>query len=230
MGDASISKSVSRRSRILVALIGALAISLVLTASALANAFTQVYNSYRKTGHVAPCTFSEQTLRQANGQVPPDIEQYAPDFPAALQAALQARARGACGGPSGASPSSAAASSTGTPAPPSGGGAAAGPSVPSTPGAAPASGPSAATEAGHSVLPLTLASHSSSGSGGVPAAIIALAVLAGLLALALGVYGLARWRGWDPPWLRYLSHSFSEAGFHAEATWAEFADWVRLGR
>src|SRR5258708_30713872 len=58
--------------------------------------FEQTYNAYRHSGRVPPCQFSVDTLRKAKSEVPPDIEQYAPDFPAALDAALQARALGAC--------------------------------------------------------------------------------------------------------------------------------------
>src|SRR5437879_2641978 len=48
---------------------------------------------------------------------------------------------------------------------------------------------------------LAVAGHTHGGGGGAPAPIIALAVLGALLALATGIYGLARWRGWDPPWV-----------------------------
>lgn len=212
---------------ILLALLGVLAISVVLCAVALANAFSNVYDAYRNSGRIDPCRFSEQVLRQARDQVPPDIMQYAPDFPAALDAALQARARGACGPKGTAAPA---------PAP-----AAAPPSAPSGPSAAvpvahtaPAATAPTATPAppavAQSLAPaLPVASRTRTG-GGAPAAVIALALVAAILALASGIYGLARWRGWNPPWLQYLSHAFAEAGFHAEATWAEFTDWVRLGR
>ena len=212
----------SRRSQIVVALLGALVLGLVLAAAASANAFSQVYDSYRNSGRIDPCKFSEGVLNQAKSQVPPDIEQYAPDFPAALDAALQARARGACA-PRGSS-TAAAVVPAAPPAAPSGGSPASGPAGP------PAHAPVATAATVSPTAYLAVSGHLHGGGGGAPAPIIALAVLGGLLAIAAGIYGVARWRGWDPPWVQYLSHAFSEAGFHAEATWAEFADWVRLGR
>jgi hypothetical protein len=214
----------SRCYRIVLTLLAVLATGLVLAAVALGSAFSQVYNSYRKHGHIAPCTFSEAVLNQAKAQVPPDIDQYAPDFPAALDAALQARAQGACA-KTGSGATAAPVAPTATP-----------PSPPAASAATAAAAPSAATtpvptnSATAAPAALAVAGHASGGGGGTPAAIIALAVLAGLLAVAAGIWGLARWRGWDPPWVRYVSHAFSEAGVRTEATWAEFSDWVRLGR
>jgi hypothetical protein len=221
----------SRRYRIVLALLAVFATSLILTAAALGNAFSQVYNSYRKTGHVAPCTFSEAVLNQAKAQVPPDIDQYAPDFPAALDAALQARAQGACAKSAGRAATAApVAPTTATPPPAAGASAAPAAAGAATAAAATTPVPTTAATAASAPSALAVAGHARGGGGGAPAAIIALAVLAGLLAVAAGIWGLARWRGWDPPWVQYVSHAVSEAGVQAEATWAEFSDWVRLGR
>jgi hypothetical protein len=59
---------------------------------------------------------------------------------------------------------------------------------------------------------------------------LALAILAALLALGCFVWGLSRWLALEPRWTLSLMHSFDEAGFRASATWAEFADWTRIGR
>lgn len=67
-------------------------------------------------------------------------------------------------------------------------------------------------------------------ASGTPAAVIALAVIAVLLVLAAAVWGFARWRGSEPAWWQSLRHTFVEAGWHAEAAWADFADWLRFGR
>jgi hypothetical protein len=67
---------------------------------------------------------------------------------------------------------------------------------------------------------------SSSISGGA----IALAALAALLALGALAWGIARWLAYEPRWTVSLRHAMAEAGFRASATWAEFTDWVRLGR
>jgi hypothetical protein len=58
---------------------------------------------------------------------------------------------------------------------------------------------------------------------------IAIAVVAALLVLACIAWALARRRAFEPHWLLSLRHAMAEAGFRLSATWAEFADWVRLG-
>ena len=59
---------------------------------------------------------------------------------------------------------------------------------------------------------------------------IALAALGALVVLACAAWGLARTLAYEPHWTLSLRHSLAEAGFRASATWAEFADWARLGR
>jgi hypothetical protein len=61
-------------------------------------------------------------------------------------------------------------------------------------------------------------------------AAIVVAAIAALLALGCAAWGLARRRAFEPHWLLSLRHSMAEAGFRTSATWAEFADWARLGR
>jgi hypothetical protein len=61
-------------------------------------------------------------------------------------------------------------------------------------------------------------------------AAIVVAVVAALLALGCAAWGLARRRAFEPHWLLTLRHAMAEAGFRTSATWAEFADWARLGR
>src|SRR5439155_26265651 len=58
--------------------------------------FNSVFADYTKVGHIDPCKHSAAELRRARADIPPDIEQYAPDFPEALDAALEARAGGRC--------------------------------------------------------------------------------------------------------------------------------------
>jgi len=60
-------------------------------------------------------------------------------------------------------------------------------------------------------------------------AAIAAVILAAVLVLACIAWALARRRAFEPHWLLSLRHAMAEAGFRASATWAEFADWVRLG-
>jgi hypothetical protein len=56
-------------------------------------------------------------------------------------------------------------------------------------------------------------------------AILGAILLAGALAIAA-----ARWWAYDPPWLVRARHSTAEAGWRTSAAWAEFRDWLRLGR
>lgn len=68
------------------------------------------------------------------------------------------------------------------------------------------------------------------GGGHVSTEAIVLAALAALLLLACAAWAFARARAYEPHWLLSLRHAMAEAGFRMSATWAEFADWVRLGR
>ncbi|HEV2924380.1 MAG TPA: hypothetical protein VGW98_10125 [Solirubrobacteraceae bacterium] len=67
-------------------------------------------------------------------------------------------------------------------------------------------------------------------SSSTSTAAIALAALAALVALSAAVWGFARRRALEPRWSASMRHTMAEAGFRASATWAEFTDWVRLGR
>src|SRR5438094_3711369 len=78
--------------------------------------FDSVFADYTKDGHVDPCKHSAADLRRARADIPPDIEQYAPDFPEALDAALEARAGGRCERK--AKPATAAPAPVAAPAPP----------------------------------------------------------------------------------------------------------------
>lgn len=62
---------------------------------------------------------------------------------------------------------------------------------------------------------------------GPAALLIGLAVLLGLGALAVALWGVSRLTAWEPGWLAPVRHSLGEAGYRAGATWAEFRDWAR---
>ena len=74
---------------------------------------------------------------------------------------------------------------------------------------------------------LTAPAHASSGT---PTAAVAVAAIAVALVVVAALWGLARWQGVEPAWWQGLRRSFVEAGWHAEAAWADFADWLRVGR
>jgi hypothetical protein len=63
--------------------------------------------------------------------------------------------------------------------------------------------------------------------GGVPLLVVVVGAIV-LAALVLGAF--ARWWAWEPLWLVRWRHATAEAGWRASAAWAEFTDWLRLGR
>jgi len=63
-----------------------------------------------------------------------------------------------------------------------------------------------------------------------PAAVLVLGAVAVLLVVIAALWGFARWLGVEPEWWRSLRRVFVEAGWHAEAAWTDFADWIRVGR
>jgi len=75
----------------------------------------------------------------------------------------------------------------------------------------------------------TIHTSSAQHSGTLSTAAIVIAVLAAVLVLACIGWALARRRAFEPHWMLSLRHAMAEAGFRLSATWAEFADWVRLG-
>jgi hypothetical protein len=79
-----------------------------------------------------------------------------------------------------------------------------------------------------------LATASAHGATHVSHEAIALAAAGALVVLACLVWALARVIArviaLEPRWTLSARHAIAEAGFRASATWAEFSDWVRLGR
>jgi hypothetical protein len=218
---------VMKRTGTLVVLLALLAIA----PAAQANAFKDIFGAYKKSGQVDACKWSARQLADAKDQVPNDIEQYAPDFPNALNDAIQKRAAGGCA--KSAAPAPATTSTPGAPpaqptattgVPP--GTTPAAPASSQAPQPTPTSNPSPAI-ADKAVL---AASKSRSSDAGVPAPLVALAVIGGLLALAALLYLVARWWAWEPDWLVRARHAGAEASWRASGSWAEFMDWLRIGR
>jgi hypothetical protein len=73
---------------------------------------------------------------------------------------------------------------------------------------------------------LAVSSHTTTLSTGD----ILIAAVAALVVLLCLAWAIIRRRALEPQWLLSMRHAMAEAGFHASATWAEFTDWVRLGR
>jgi hypothetical protein len=218
----------------------ACAVALVAPVAAHADAFDQVFAQYQHTGTIDGCKFTAKQLEQAKSQVPNDIQQYAPDFPQALDAAAAVRAKGAC------VKQPAAAAPTTTPAPVAGAGdkpPAPGPAAPpgttgtatvTSGGAQPAAAPQpqpdpkAAPVVADDAIPA--AARIAGKSAGADSSVVLLAVLGALVVLALAAWGAARWWAFEPPWIVRWRHAIAEAGWRAGNAWSEFADWVRLGR
>src|SRR3954447_6345239 len=79
--------------RAILLIVAALA---VIVPSAQAAGFDAIFKDFKADGQINPCKYSAAQLQKAKKDVPPDIEQYAPDFPDALQAAIEARAKSSC--------------------------------------------------------------------------------------------------------------------------------------
>ncbi|WP_027005412.1 hypothetical protein [Conexibacter woesei] len=60
--------------------------------------------------------------------------------------------------------------------------------------------------------------------------VLLLAVLGAILLAAALAIVAARWWAYDPPWLVRTRHATAEAGWRTSAAWAEFRDWLRIGR
>jgi hypothetical protein len=206
------------------------ALSLLCAAPARADLLSTMIKDYTQDGRLDPCKYSEKQLRDLKDLIPNDFQQYA-DFDDAVDDALAKRAQGACNkgtskgdtaappAAGGTTPPSTGAPATGTPAP------AAGAQPPPTPGASPTAAP--AVSAGNEIGRVASSTEPATDP---PFPLIALAVLAGLLAIGTMVFGVARWRGWEPAWADRFRHAAGEAGWRASSTWAEFTDFVRLGR
>ena len=219
------------------------ALSLVCAAPAQADLLADIFKDYTHDSRIDPCRYTEKQLRQLKDLIPNDIAQYS-DFGAAVDDALARRAQGACNrsgaksqgntatppaaGTPGSAPPPPPAGSAGTPSAP---GTAPAPGAtpaaqpPPTPGTAPAPAPDVAARDA-----IGIAARATEPATDAPVPLIALAVLAGLLALATMAVGVARWRAWEPAWADRLRHAAGEAGWRASSTWSEFTDFVRLGR
>lgn len=104
--------------------------------------------------------------------------------------------------------------------------AAAAPAAGATPGPPAAEQPAA----GVTDQPIDAAADEDRGSTTVPAVLIALGVVAALLLLGALAWAVARWFSWDPRWIQRWRHASREAAYRAAGVWADFTDWVRLGR
>ena len=218
--------------------------------TASADTFTDVYKDFAKDGAVEPCAFTAKQLRSARSQVTPDLEQYAPDFPAALDLAIEARANGACKKKNAGGPHprkrrllpphrrrvSAPEATAGRPR------CARQPHLPlprprrprsnartETPQPVPV--PAAAPGRRRRRRPPGSPDRADRGPVRRPArGGRRSGTLAALLLLTSLVWLTLRALAWQPTWFPRARHAFHEAGWRASGTWQDFTDWVRLGR
>ncbi len=83
----------------------------------------------------------------------------------------------------------------------------------------------------HAALSLattTVTVHHSSGDRGLA---VGLLILVGaLLAIAALIWAAVSWSATEPEWMLRARHATGEAGLRISSTWAEFVDFLRLGR
>jgi hypothetical protein len=181
-------------------------------------------NEYQGGG-IKACNHSAGELQGALGGIPADVEQYAPGYRSALQAAL--RQRGSCGRSGGAQTATTVAGATSGPG---------GPGAQRTAGnrlvyrAAPAPGQQTRLRAPAPAAASLRGLPSSGGTGsGTPAPIAAIALLAALVALGGGALALARYLGWGPERLAPARHGLAELGVRVSSATAGAFDWLRVG-
>jgi hypothetical protein len=206
-------------------------------AAALADAYDDTLREYRTTGAVNGCGFTAAQLAEAKAQTPKNIKDIAPGYPAQLAVAAAKRAKGCTKAEEKAAKTTTAAAGattgttgTGTTAPgTTATGAATQP--PATTTIAPNATTTAATPAPVPAPAATTAPAPATGStASHEGARLALIVIGALLVMLLALWAFARWWAWEPHWLARWRHATAEAGWRASAAWAEFTDWLRLGR
>jgi len=217
----------------------AVVLSLASAAPAMgANLYQRILADYLQSGNtITACKFTTSELKQAKNAIPADLRQYGAAIIAALDDAIAARAQGACDKKKQNATPPAVATQTAPPVAPPPGTSNGAPQQGLTPGGpppaqappTPTAEPSPATAiAGDDSI--ALASHVTGAAGDPPVPVVLLAILAGLLALGALAFALVRWFAWEPTWSVRFRHAAGEAGWRASSTFAEFSDFVRLGR
>jgi hypothetical protein len=194
----------------------------------------QVYTDYSGDGTVSECDHTRADLQAAYDTMTPEVADDFPDFRDQVKTAVDQHKAGKC-------PNQDQASAAPTTAPPPAASPAGTPesgklpeTQPSGPGAVPpaetvtpiptATVPPvapAATAAAPTPAPTPVIAHEGHRSIAIPAILIALALL------GAGVLAFSAYAGRRRPGVR---HAWREAAFRTRGTWADFSDWLRLGR
>jgi hypothetical protein len=211
----------------------------------------RVYDDYRMDGVIDVCDHTQQTLQQTRDTIKPDFDRDYPDFREAVEAGIDKHKDGGCSGDSSSSDSSGGGGTppAATSTPDAGTSSGALPEASPTPDAGAESGtlpdasptPEATVPPEDAIPPQTGTPvptvppaaaavtptpspqivHAGHRSLTLPIVLLAIALL-GALALALS-WLLAK----RNPRVR---HAWREAAFRTRGTWADFSDWLRLGR
>lgn len=192
--------------------------------------FRAIIDDWRADGQVTPCKYTAEQLN-ATLNLPGDIEQYAPGLIEQIQAALQRQAAGGCDAQPEPEPVEEEAAPAPAPAPPP-------PSAPRPEPKVEVAAPPAPEEPARTVIeaaaevpaPPVTAAGSLRGAE-APAPVWLLGALAAAAALAGMAWLVAWFFGWSAErFTRPLAAATAEAGGRGADVFAEFRDWLRLGR
>ena len=223
---------------VLVSLLGLVVAPAAGAASAADRILAKIANDYLQDGHLDPCKYTTAQLQTALAHIGPDYRQYASDLPSAIKSAIEDRAGGACDKAAVAPATTAAPAATTPPA-------VAPAATPAMTTAAPAGTVASAPTIGAAPGPDTAALPAAVSSGTrpaleraafarpdnrAPAPLIGLGVVA-LLLLASAAFAVALRRlGFGEGRFAPAYHSWREARWRAGGVWADFRDWLTLGR
>jgi hypothetical protein len=228
----------------LFAVLAALAILALGPAAALAadelpDDVQSVVDDFRADGEITPCKHTVQALERTSQLAPSDIAQYSPDFPAAVEAALEQRKRENCGAGNGAADGAGAGAAPGATATPPPGAGAAAPAPTGSATATPQATPSATPQPTPAATPPPAAPAATPAEPTYTTVAhndpfpVGLWILAGLLVLSLLTWlvlaALGR-TGWGEERLAGPRHAWGEARYRAGGVWSDFTDWLHLGR
>jgi hypothetical protein len=187
--------------------------------------FTAVLAQYNALHTIPPCRYSLAQLRRVRHEAKSHPREATLPFKQAIRREITSQKQGACAskGAGGATATTPAPTVT-TPAQTTPAQPAPATTTPVTPPAATAPAPQAAP------APAATTTLHERRANGTKALLLGIAVLAAVLALGLLAWAITRWGAWEPAWALGARHAIGEAGYRVTATWAEFADWLRLGR
>lgn len=198
------------------------ALALAGPAAAASDPAAEVQADYRPDHKIDPCRHSQRDLETTKQLIPPDIEQYAPDFAEALDEALEARARGDCDQKQAPAPPTSSATPTPTPRPE------VDRAKPTQTVVDPPPRPDPVTKRADDGSVKRVAAAEPDNAA--PAPVVWILVLTGVLAAVLITLTVLRLTGWGETRTATMRHAWGEAAWRVSGAWHDFLDFVRLGR